>query len=72
MIKELRVNFNAVLSQVFLIDSDTAGTYTKEFTSGGLNISYEINTIPVTLPFTVVATDSLRVISDVAGFVLLE
>jgi hypothetical protein len=72
MWNELRINFDSSLTASIVIDSDTAKTYTKEFNSGGLTISYEVNSIPTSLPFTVVATDILDATSDGVGFVTLE
>jgi len=72
MWNELRINFDSSLTASIVIDSDTAKTYTKEFNSGGLSFTYEINAVSASLPFTVVATDILSVTSSGVGFVMLE
>ena len=70
-----RVNFDtgSPLEYTITVDSDTAGTYTAA-TFGGSTASatYEKNAVVATLPITVVATDTLKIIPDaVNGFVRL-
>jgi hypothetical protein len=60
-------------SYTITIDSDTAGTYTSATFGGSIvSATYEVNGSPDTLPFTVVATDTLEIIPDTDdGFVRL-
>jgi hypothetical protein len=76
-IKDLvtRVQFDtgATLDYTITIDSDTAGTYTTAAFSGGMaSATYEVNGSPDTLPFTLVATDTLRIIPDAVGVIKLS
>lgn len=54
------------------IDSDTAGTYTSAAFSGGMaSATYQKNGVGATLPITVVATDTLRIIPNASGVIKL-
>jgi hypothetical protein len=70
-----RVNFDSgsALEYTITIDSDTAGTYTAASFGGSVtSATYEKNSVAATLPITVVATDTLKIIPDSDdGFVKL-
>ena len=70
-----RVNFDSgsPLEYTITVDSDTAGTYTASSFGGSVTIAtYEKNAVAATLPITVVATDTLKIIPDSDdGFVKL-
>lgn len=70
-----RVNFDSgsALEYTITIDSDTAGTYTAaSFGSSVTSATYEKNAVAATLPITVIATDTLKIIPDSDdGFVKL-
>ena len=70
-----RVQFDAgaTLDYTITIDSDTAGTYTAAAFSGGMaSATYEVNGLPDTLPFTLVATDTPRIIPNAIGVIKLS
>ena len=70
-----RVQFDAgaTLDYTITIDSDTAGTYTAVAFSGGMaSATYEKNGGAVTLPFTLVATDTLRIFPNSVGVIKLS
>lgn len=63
----------ATLDYTITIDSNTAGTYTSAAFSGGMaSATYEVNGTPDTLPFTLVATDTLRIIPNAVGTIKLS
>jgi len=70
-----RVNFDSgsALEYTITIDSDTAGTYSAASFGGSVTTAtYEKNSVAATLPITVVATDTLKIIPDSDdGFVKL-
>ena len=70
-----RVNFDlgSALEYTITIDSDTAGTYTAASFGGSVtSATYEKNSVAATLPITVVAIDTLKIIPDSDdGFVKL-
>jgi hypothetical protein len=54
------------------IDADSAGTYTSAAFSGGMaSATYEKNGVGATLPITVIATDTLRIIPNASGVIKL-
>jgi hypothetical protein len=62
----------ATLDYTIAIDSNTAGTYTSAAFSGGMSsATYEVNGGADTLPFTLVATDTLRIVPDAEGTIKL-
>jgi hypothetical protein len=68
------VNFGTGVTLSFLItiDSDSAGTYTSAAFSGGMaSATYEKNGVGATLPITVIATDTLRIIPNASGVIKL-
>lgn len=70
-----RINFDSgsALEYTITIDSDTAGTYTSASFGGSVtSATYEKNAVAASLPITVVATDTLKIIPDSDdGFVKL-
>jgi len=70
-----RVNFDSgsALEYTITIDSDTAGTYSAASFGGSVtSATYEKNSVAASLPITVVATDTLKIIPDSDdGFVKL-
>lgn len=70
-----RVNFDSgsALEYELEVDSDTAGTYTTASFGGSVTTAtYEKNSVAASLPITVVATDTLKIIPDSDdGFVKL-
>jgi hypothetical protein len=73
LITKVDFDSGAPASYTITIDSDTAGTYTSATFGGSIvSATYEVNGSPDTLPFTVVATDTLEIIPDTDdGFVRL-
>lgn len=69
------VNFDSgsALEYELVVDSDTAGTYTAASFGGSVtSATYEKNSVAASLPITVVATDTLKIIPDSDdGFVKL-
>ena len=62
----------ATLDYTITIDANTAGTYTAASFSGGMSsATYEVNGTPDTLPFTLVATDTLQILPDAEGSIQL-
>lgn len=55
------VKFEVISNIDITIDSSSAGYYSKEYNSGGFVVSYQVNSSPVTLPFTLSVSDVLRV-----------
>jgi len=62
----------ATLDYTITIDANTEGTYTAAAFSGGMSsATYEVNGGADTLPFTLVATDTLRIVPDAEGTIKL-
>jgi hypothetical protein len=60
------------LSFLITIDADSAGTYTAAAFSGGMaSATYEKNGVGATLPITLIATDTLRIIPNASGVIKL-
>jgi hypothetical protein len=73
LITSVQFDSGAVLDYTITIDADTAGTYTTAAFSGGMaSATYQKNGVGATLPITVVATDTLRIVPNAAGVIKLS
>lgn len=69
----VKFDTGATLDYTITIDSDSAGTYTSASFSGGMaSATYEVNGSADTLPFTLVSTDTLRIVPDAEGNIKLN
>jgi hypothetical protein len=70
--KSIKAYFNTTTTIITLIiDADSANTYTKQYTSGAMILSYLKNASPASLPITVVAGDTLQITASTTGYVEL-